>query len=298
MSRPFPIGEHFAWRHDEGHRAGVFHTFDALDTGDPRQLRPRKVHVLVPRGAPPPGGFPLLVVHDGDTAFWPGGVVGATWDLASVLSRSAAPPRIVVAVHPVARDREYTHVDWLPGLPWGGLPGYAAWLAETLVPWVRRHWPVDARPAATGVLGSSHGGLAAFWAATRHPDVFGEAVCLSSSFFSGLDDLRTGVVSSVPLSASALVRDAAPVLADPARRPRLWLDWGLRRDGGDHNAVVEHLATVRGREMAALLALRFGYVEGVDLRAVEHRDGGHDEASWALRVGWWLDRGALRPEGP
>jgi hypothetical protein len=69
----------------------------------------------------------------------------------------------------------------------------------------------------------------------------------------------------------------ADLLADRARRPRLWLDWGLRRDGGPHNGIVEALATLRGREMADLLERRFGYVRGRDLWVEEDADAGHDE---------------------
>jgi pimeloyl-ACP methyl ester carboxylesterase len=202
----------------------------------------------------------------------------------------------VIAIHPVRRDWEYTHADWAPGRPWGGLPAYAAWLATVVKPWVDAHFPADPRREATAVLGSSHGGLASFWTATRHPDAFGEAACFSSSFFTGLDDLDTGAVAPTPLSAAPLVADVAPLLADRDRRPRLWLDWGLRRDGGPHNAIVEHLATIRGREMAARLRARFGYVDDVDLHAVEHGEGGHDEASWRTRFGWWLARPAPREE--
>lgn len=290
MASPFLRGGQSGWRHDEGHAAGVFETFDALDLGF---LRPRKVHVLVPRAPRPPRGYPTLYVHDGDTAFWPGGVARATWDLAGVLSRVRAAPWLVVAIHPVRRDWEYTHAPWAPGRPWGGLTAYAAWLATVVKPWIDENYPTDARRGSTAVLGSSHGGLASFWTATRHPDAFGEAGCFSSSFFTGVDDLRTGDVSPAPIAAAPLVAEVAPLLADPARRPRLWLDWGLRRDGGDHNAIVERLATVRGRELAALLRDHFGYAADADLRAVEDPDGGHDERSWSARFAAWLHR----PEG-
>jgi hypothetical protein len=287
MAIPFRFGAHRGWSHDEGHAGGAFHTFDALDLGF---LGPRKVHVWVPRRPPPATGFRTIYVHDGNTAFWRGGVAHQTWDLASVLSRDGVEPRLVVALHPLRRDWEYTHVDWAPGRPHGGLAQYADWLAGRVKPWIDAHYPTDPRREATAVLGSSHGGLASFWTATRHPDDFGDAGCFSSSFFSGLDDLVTGWHSGIDLATAPLVRDVAPLLADPSRRPRLWLDWGLRRDGGEHNSIVEHLATLRGRELGELLQRRFGYVEGVDLHTVEHAEGGHDEASWGRRFGWWLDR--------
>lgn len=267
------------WAHDEGHAAGSFHTYDALDPGSGPA---RKVHLLVPRT---PGPWPLVVQHDGHTTFWP---PGSTWDVAATLSSlaGAVRPALIAAVHPLERNHDYTHVDWAAGTrPWGGLPQYGRWLAERLVPWVNASYPTDGTRAGTAIVGSSHGGLAAFWCATRHPETFGAAGCLSPSFFSGLDDLATGARSPLALLGSPLVAPVADLLADPVRRPRLWLCWGLRRDGGEHNAIVEALATHRGREMADLLVQRFGYREGTDLWAVEEREAGHEESAWRRRFG-------------
>jgi Putative esterase len=291
---------HAAWRHD-GPAGFVYETFEALDLDDP--FGPRDVHVLRP-SAPPSGDASLVVFNDGDTTFWPGGVAHDTWDVATTAARLRAANAIdalaVVAVRPRRRDEEYTHVDWRGGrAPWGGLDRYASWLAGGLVPWLRETYPWLTRDhARTGVVGSSHGGLAAFRTATSHPEVFGVAGCLSSSFFSGLDDLDRGR-RPVALADSDLVRRAAPVLADARRRPRLWIDWGLRRDGGQHNAIVEALAAVRGAEMVELLEKSFGArVARIGAGDAPPRDaeviacvdavGGHSEAAWRHRTGLLL----------
>ena len=269
------------WAHDEGHAAGTFETYDALDLG---YLGPRKVHVFLPRHRA--ARCPVVYMHDGDTAFWPGGVARGTWDVAGTLSalQGRVEPLIVVAVHPLRRDFEYTHIDWRGGRePWGDLPRYARWLAERVKPWIDAQYPTD--PGRASVVGSSHGGLASFWTATRHPGAFGAAGCLSPSFFSGLDDLGTGDSREVTLASSSLVADVAPLLRDPARRPRLWICWGTRRDGGAHNAIVEALAARRGREMVDLLRDGFGYQEGRELWVREDRGAGHDEPAWRRRFG-------------
>ena len=295
-----------AWSHDEGHAAGTFLTFDALSLGG---APPHKLHVLVPRALA--AAAPTIYMLDGDTAFWPGGVGRKSWDVAGTLSRlrGHVPDAIVVAVVPNDRDHAYTHVDWADGRrPFGGLEAHAAWLANDLVPFVDSAVAELGAPAATQptrrvIVGSSHGALAAFWAATRHADVFGNAGCLSPSFFSGLDSFQRGP-SRAPLHEAPLVTEVADLLADPARRPRLWIDWGMRRDGGEHNAVVEAWAARRGAEMLDLLVHRFGYREQVvdagsapDPRAdlFSHVDaiGGHDEDAWRFRFGL-LARAFLR----
>jgi len=296
-ARPIVVGGQRAWAHDGGFggAAGLFHTFDALDVGG--GLAPRKVHVRLPPAARDPAlRFRVVVMHDGDTSFWPGGNFKQTWGVAEALARGGddVDPVIVVAVHPHDRNAEYTHVDWSFGRrPWGQAPAYARYLAAHLVPFLDAHYPTIPTAGARAVVGSSHGGLISFYAATRHPDVFGFAGAMSPSFFSGIEPPPYGPGES-PLRAAPIVDEVWAVLTSSSR-PRVWIDWGLRRDGGDHNAVVEHLATKRGREMARLLADAAGY-DWHDLRPGEHprRDatlwtlsdirGGHDEASWGARL--------------
>jgi hypothetical protein len=289
-----------AWRH-RGPGHATFETFDRLDLADP--FGPRDVHVLLPDDTRR-GEVALLVFNDGDTTFWRGGVGHDTWDVAGTVTKLRAAraigPVAVVAVRPRRRDEEYTHVDWRRGrAPWGGLDRYAHWLSGTLVPWLRATYPwLTGSRTRTAIVGSSHGGLAAFRTATSHPDVFGIAGCLSPSFFSGLDDLDHGLTRHA-LEDTDLVRRAAPALADRSRRPRLWIDWGLRRDGGQHNEVVEALAAARGAEMVSLLEERFGArvvrigagdTPPRDAEVIECIDaiGGHTEAAWRHRTELFL----------
>nr|MBA2321146.1 hypothetical protein [Deltaproteobacteria bacterium] len=154
MSAPFTREGQHGWSHDEGHPAGTFHTYDALDVS--ARFPARKVHVLVPREPPPPGGFPSLTLHDGDTVFWPGGIARKTWDAANVQSAAGAPPRVVIAVHPGDRNFEYTHADWAAGRrSWGGLAAHADYLADEILGFVSRNYPVSTRARDTAVAGAS-----------------------------------------------------------------------------------------------------------------------------------------------
>lgn len=290
VATAFRLGGQDGWSHPAPD--GTFHTYDRFAVGD---QAPRKVHILVPPGT---GPFPVVVMHDGDTAFWPGGVGRKTWDVAGTLAERRGRVRdvLIVAICPIDRNFEYTHVDWAHGQrPWGGLRAHAAWVAGPVKDWIDQHYPTTG-PAA--IAGSSHGALAAFWTATRHPERFRIAGCLSPSFFSGLDSLVRGS-RPVPLELASLFADARPVLADPARRPKIWMCWGLRRDGGDHNAIVEHLASLRGAEMADLL-VREGYRRQnfqagdapdptADLFVHVDPPGGHDEDAWKHRFGLFMD---------
>ena len=281
---PFEKGGQRAWFHDEGNPSGFFHTYDAFRVGGPGDAG-RKVHVYVPRDYETSGRrYPTVYMNDGDTAFFPGGLAGKTWGVAAALdglyAAGAIGPVIVVAVAPIARDREYTHESWLFGRDCCGLDGYVGYLADGVKGWVDANYRTRPGPESTAVVGSSHGGLAAFYTAAARPDRFGLAGCLSSSFWAGLDP--GFLFGGEALRDSRLIARAGPTLADAAGRPRLWLDWGLVRSGGEHNSLVEAMATTRGREMAALLRDGYGYGPG-ELATREDAQGGHDEDSWGRR---------------
>jgi pimeloyl-ACP methyl ester carboxylesterase len=293
MAEQFNKGGQEGWFHDRGNWGGFFHSYDNFQVGGAGDAA-RKVHIFLPRGYEVSGDrYPVLYMNDGDTAFFPGGAYHKTWNMASLLTRLYLSNQIhqiiVVAVSPVNRDYEYTHAPvW--GCDWGGLEGYAAYLAHSVKGFIDTHYRTLANPENTMVLGSSHGGLAAFYTATQYPDRFRCVAALSPSFWVGLDsnmDLSLFQLlgpSIASLESSALLFTASGALQDPAKRPKIYLDWGLVREGGFHNEFIEERATVRGREMRDLLVRDFGYREGENLFVVEDAIGQHTEESWSGRM--------------
>ena len=282
----FYKGDQRAWFHDEGHPAGFFHTYEALDVGG----EPRKVQVFVPREYEESGThYSVVYTNDGDTTFFPGGAIGLSWHMAETLSelytQNAIRKVIVVAVYPIDREKEYTHAPasprWLkPQQSCCGVEDYANYLADHLKPFIDSCYRTLSQPQDTMIMGSSHGGLAAFYCACRRPEQFGNVAALSPSFWVGLDG---GLGTFSALANAKLLKLTADTLADPAKRPRLWLDWGLLRNGGFHNWFIEGNTTKRGREMAKLLRDRFGYTDK-ELFVFEDPQGEHSEASWARRL--------------
>ncbi len=282
----FMLGGQAAWSHDDGFAAGWFHTYDALDVGGAGDL-PHKVHVLLPRDYDACGpGYPVVYMNDGDTSFWPGGAGNKTWDvaggLAGLYDAAAVPRVIVVAIVPNDREYEYSHTSGQPDSACCGVEQYTAYVADRVRGFVDDHYNTRVDRESTAIIGSSRGGLAAFYLANRRPEVFGRAGCLSSSFWFGLDPVYGGEFPGGPLAASALVQTLTDVLADPRVRPRLWIDWGLVRTGGFHNEGIEAAATARGSEMVELLGASYGY-QADELRWFEDPIGEHDELSWARR---------------
>lgn len=68
-------------------------------------------------------------------------------------------------------------------------PDFARFMAEELMPWAKRQGlHTDAR--RTVVAGSSYGGLASAWLGLKHPELFGNVLSLSGSFWWSPPDLE------------------------------------------------------------------------------------------------------------
>lgn len=290
----FWLGGQQAWFHDSGFGYGFFHTYDGLKAcGD--SDAPRKVHVFLPRDYEArQRRYPVVYMQDGDTTFWPGGAANKSWRVGQTLTtlqaQGAIEPVIIVAITPLDREYEYTHTSWAPGRASGGAQVYADYVADCVKPFIDANYYTDAKTGRTAIVGSSHGGLLAFYAATRRPDRFGLAGALSPSLWAGIDSLATGWLANEQqrdlegLRRSSLVQPVRALLSS-ARHPKLWIDWGLAREGGFHNSIIEKLATKRSKDMVALLQQEHGYEVNKDLFWHEDRIGGHDEDAWAYRFG-------------
>jgi predicted alpha/beta superfamily hydrolase len=290
MATLFTKNGQAAWFHDEGDSSGFFHTYDALVL-DGSRPEPRKLHVFLPRDYEESDRrYRVLYMNDGHAVFFPGGHYRQSWDMAEVLAtlyhRDGLPPVIVVAVCPLDRNDEYTHAYWNDASEYSLLPEYADYLVDSLKPFIDGCYRTQ--PGQAMIVGSSHGGLAAFYAALRRPGTFEWVAALSPSFWVGLDDATEfPYVRARPehsLEGSALLVALDGGLRD-SLRPSVYLDWGLVRNGGPHNSHIEELATQRGREMAVLLEEQYGYRLGKTLFVVEVPDGGHTEPSWKIRIG-------------
>jgi predicted alpha/beta superfamily hydrolase len=277
--------------HDPGFWSGFFHTYPALRL-EGAIATPRTVHVFLPREYEiGEARYPVVYLNDGHTSFFPGGAYHKTWNLAGILTRLYVSQQIrkliVVAVCPLDRDYEYTHAPvW--NSKWGGLEAYGTYLARSLKEFIDREYRTLAAPEQTLVAGASHGGLAAFYTAVQFPEVFGRVAALSPSFWVGLDSAIewSFAQSSGPflgeLQSSALMAIAQETLQ--AQMLQIYLDWGLVREGGSHNAWIEERATARGREMRDLLVRQYGYRLGQNLVVVEDSEGEHTEESWSRRM--------------
>jgi alpha-amylase len=226
----------------------------------PQLGRTRRVWVYLPPGyATSTRRYPVLYMHDGQNVFdartsfvgeWG---VDETLDSLQTLGQGDA---IVVAVDHGGQKRFDEYLPWVAARYGGGHgDDYARFLAQTLKPYVDRHYRTLPDRLHTGVAGSSLGGLISLYAALKYPDVFGRAGVFSPSLW-------------IAPQMYALARRAHP-------RPgtRIYIV-----TGGQEGDKPEEYARDHQRMIDTLVAA--GFTLGRDLQGALRPDGKHAEWFW------------------
>lgn len=224
--------------------------------------------VYVPPGydEEPHRAYPVLYMQDGQnlfdgrTSFIP----GRTWEMREhaddAIKAGEVEPLIIAGIYNAGDRRiaEYTHErDWRMG--GGEAADYGRLLTDELMPWIASHYRVRGERDATGLGGSSLGGLLALYLGLRCPTVFGKLAVMSPSVWWNNKSIL------------GYLNERAPEIWD---RPRMWLDVG-DREGKRALADVE---TLNKRLKAN------GWQPGETLHFEKVHGGTHDEAAWARRV--------------
>ncbi len=208
----------------------------------------RRIWTYVPRDL---GNEPgrLLVQFDGDVSQ---DVTPVATILDNLQAANRIPPTVVLlvdALTPTDRDRELPCHE-----------PFVEFLAEELVPWARERFRLSADPRHAIVSGQSYGGLAAAFAGLRRPDVFGNVLSQSGSFW-------WAPPNDEP---EWLARQYAE---QPVAPLRLWLEVGLLE-----NTVIGRVGPsmlTSNRHLRTVLHAK-GYPEVT----YAEFNGGHDYVCW------------------
>jgi enterochelin esterase family protein len=203
----------------------------------------KKLWIYTPVGySPIRNRYPLLVLFDGDR-----NVMWIPKILDNLIAQKQIPPMVAVLIDdsiPSARRTE------LPANPL-----FADFLAKELVPWSREKYHTTTDATRTVVAGSSYRGLAAVFAGLRYPEVFGNVVSLSGSFWWKPDGEKEGEWHTRQVTSS------------PTLPLRFYLEVGLME-----SYPMQIAANRRMRD--ALIA------KGYPLHYSEF-DGGHSFLTWS-----------------
>lgn len=224
--------------------------------------RDRKIWVYTPPGyaasaASPASGYDLLVVFDGAEYLEE---IPLPKILDDLLAEREAPPFVAVLID------DGSGAERLSDL--ANRQGFAAFVGDELLPFVREHWSVTRDPARTVVTGSSAGGLAAAYLAFRRPDLFGNVLSQSGAFWRGNE------ASNGPPYEWLTTQYAAA----PRKDVRFVLEVGARETAGALGGAASSILDANRRLRDALVG------KGYRVAYAEVPDGVHSPESWRARL--------------
>jgi predicted alpha/beta superfamily hydrolase len=199
--------------------------------------------------------FPVVYMHDGRNLFDEATAHAAEWrvdETMEELAREGLEAIVVGIPHGVDRGGEYAG---------DRADAYLAFLADTVRPLLAEAFDVDLRPEATGIAGSSLGGVISLHGLYARPDVFGRAGVFSPAFWWDGDRMF-----------EVVERMSKP-------DGRIYMDVGGREDDDERT----RLAYLDGFERMAALLRRKGW-DDETLLAVLDEEAPHHESAWARRL--------------
>lgn len=246
------------------------------DLESPQPGVKRDVLVHLPAGALESGRrYPVLYMHDGQNLFDAATSYAGEWEVDETLA-ALAPEKLELIVVGIPNGGDRRAAEYTPYrgsgramAGWGLGGAYLRFLVETVKPRVDAAFPTRTDRAATGIMGSSLGGLISLWAAVEHGATFGLFGAMSPAipgprgrFLARLRNLRV-------------------------RPDRLYLDVGGREGSQFASDPVERRWSAAfprdALEIRAAL-VSAGLREPTDMRFVLDPDGTHHESAWARRL--------------
>ncbi len=245
--------------------------------------------------------YPVLYVLDGQS-LWehssdPFGSWGLDGTMEFLYELGAIDELVVIGIHTAAeRIDQLTPV---PDVHYGGGKGaeFLDLVAGPIRDFVNTAYRTLTERSCTGILGSSLGGLFAFYAAWSKPEIFGKAACLSSSFW----------------WANRWAVRLAQTSTPPSPRPYIYLDSGVNPSPMDEDVrLMDGFHHTRSMHRALTKA---GFDIGAEVHRLVFPGQAHQAASWASRVALplqllvprvqlavdeerWAERAATSFEGP
>jgi predicted alpha/beta superfamily hydrolase len=215
--------------------------------------------------------YPVVYMQDGQNLFDASTSFAGEWLVDETMERVAADgvEAIVVAIPHVGKERADEYSPFRDDRIGGGRGNeYVSFLIDTLKPRIDAEFRTRRERAHTGIMGSSMGGLISLFGFLRRPGVFGFAGVMSPSLW--------------------VARRAIFGVAESVSRwdGRLYMDTGTLEGRGQVRQMREMVRLLRRRAVHPRLQLRY----------VEERGAGHNEAAWAKRfepaIRWLLPKKA------
>jgi predicted alpha/beta superfamily hydrolase len=244
---------------EEGHTVvGTVMVLEGVESPELGNARDLLVY-LPPSYARGDRRYPVIYMHDGQNLFDRATSFGEEWEVDQTLEDASAEglEAIVVGIpNTPARLDEYSPFPDPAHKQGGRGDAYVDFVVKTVKPIIDRDVRTRPERPATGIAGSSMGGLISLYAFFRNPEVFGFVGVMSPAFWFGGHRIYDWVRE----------RPFAP--------GRIYLDVGTGEGREELNDT---------RRMKALLEEK-GYRDGHDLLFYVELGGRHNERAWARRL--------------
>jgi enterochelin esterase family protein len=179
----------------------------------------RDVWVYIPPDYTP-GGQPydLLILFDGPDYIR---LIPTPTILDNLLTAGRLAPHVALLIDSLDQETRNRELPCYPP--------FCDFLGGELLPWAHQHYHITSDPARTIIGGSSFGGLAAAFAGLRHPELFGNVLSQSGTFwwYPGF------TFWSKPVDQNEGEWLARQFMAAPRLSLRFYLDVGLLERGSD-----------------------------------------------------------------
>ena len=222
--------------------------------------RQRHVQVYLPPGyATSSKRYPVLYMHDGQNLFDDRTSFMGEWGVDESLDRLAREKGLELIVVGIDNggDRRINELKPWPDKQFGAgeADAYLAFIVDVVKPWVDANYRTKQGRDDTGIMGSSLGGIASWYAAFKYPQVFGRIGVFSPSYWITPDGYEMARVEKLP-AGTRMFQLVGGREGDPK--------------GGDRTVInADHMEGV----------LRHAQ-PGLELRAVMRPEGEHNEKFW------------------
>ncbi len=217
--------------------------------------------------------YPVLYMHDGQNLFDELTSFAGEWRVDETMEALAREgiEAIVVGVPNSGTTRIDEYTPYRDGRHGGGKgDAYLRFLLETVKPLVDRSFRTDTSRAATGLMGSSLGGLISLYGFFFLPEQFGFVGAMSPALWFARGRLLREIGRRPPILGRIYLDTGTAEGAEPAKM-EAW-----------HRTLLSRSSTLAG-ELYELLVAK-GYRPGHDISYVEEQDAAHNESFWAARL--------------
>jgi alpha-glucosidase (family GH31 glycosyl hydrolase) len=154
----------------------------------PQLDRKRKIWMYLPADYKVSNeSYPVVYMHDAQNIFDKNSSFSGEWNVDETLDKLFKEHNlkvIVVGIDNGGKKRLDEYSPW-KNKKYGGGEGemYVDFIANTLKPYIDKNYKTLTNKSNTGIIGSSMGGLISYYAALKHPEIFGKIGVYSPSFW-------------------------------------------------------------------------------------------------------------------